>query len=62
LGFALILFFPALATLAGFDGAWHAFIILGGIAAITGVRSIGDCAVATNSYLQAIKGKRDQNS
>jgi hypothetical protein len=62
LGIALIVFFSVVATLAGFDGAWYVFIILGGMAAITGVRSIGDCAVATTSYLQAIKEKKDHNS
>ncbi|MGB7292463.1 MAG: glycosyltransferase [Thermodesulfobacteriota bacterium] len=62
LGIALIVFFSVVAALAGFDGAWYVFIILGGIAAITGVRSIGDCAVATGSYLQAIKVQKDHNS
>jgi cellulose synthase/poly-beta-1,6-N-acetylglucosamine synthase-like glycosyltransferase len=55
MGVILPVTFGILALLAALDQAWHVFIALGGIVAITGVRSIGDCASATGCYLEAIK-------
>jgi len=55
LGFVLTLFFVVLAILASIDKAWYVYVILGVTATLTAVRSFGDCAVATASYLNAIK-------
>lgn len=59
-GLAFIL--GILAGLAAFDGAWHAYLILGGLSAFAAVRVIGDCASATGCYLEAIKQTFDQSA
>ncbi|MGH7801473.1 MAG: glycosyltransferase [Thermodesulfobacteriota bacterium] len=55
MGFVLTLFFTVLAIFASIDKAWYMYVILGVTASLTAVRSFGDCAVSTASFLKAIK-------
>jgi GT2 family glycosyltransferase len=55
LGFVLTIFFTVLAILASIDQSWYVYVILGATAALTAVRTFGDCAVSTTPFLRAVK-------
>ena len=52
---ALALLFALLTGVAVADRAWVASAIFGGISAVLTMRMFGDCAVATATYLKALK-------
>jgi glycosyltransferase involved in cell wall biosynthesis len=54
-GIVLTVAFGLIAILAAMDQAFFVSAILGGIAGVILFRSIGDCAIATYSYLHGIK-------
>jgi O-antigen biosynthesis protein len=54
-GIGLTITLALLAGLAAFDQSWYAYLFLGALSALTAIRSIGDCAAATGSYLKAIE-------
>lgn len=55
MGLVLSLFFAVLTILAAVDQAWYVYVVLGSTAALTAVHSFGDCAIATASFIKAIK-------
>ncbi len=54
-GIGLTLVLAILTVFAAVDQSWYAYLILGVLSSATAIRSIGDCAVATGSYLITIK-------
>jgi glycosyltransferase involved in cell wall biosynthesis len=54
-GIGLTIILALLAGLAAFDQSWYAYLFLGTLSALAVIRSIGDCAAATGSYLKAIE-------
>ena len=55
MGYMLTPIFSFLAAMAAIDQSWLVFVILVITTGFIAVRSLGDCAVATASYLNALK-------
>jgi GT2 family glycosyltransferase len=55
-GMALLLLFSSIAVLAGVGGSLGAAILLGAMAGCLLVRTLGDCAAATATFLEVVDG------